>query len=105
MADIKGLSTIQQDFENYSSQLDHNNDQMDALFNQLFPDLNIPYQDVYQIISFLQETKVNSQIIPKVIRGVHNLIIGTGRGQVIIHIQKDSANIQVRESDEDIKLR
>ena len=73
------------------------------LYKILFPDLSIPFDDVFQVLLFLQETKVNAQILPPIIRAVFNLTIGSGRGQVIVHVRKDTVGVEMREASEDIK--
>jgi hypothetical protein len=83
----------------YETEVSHNNEQIGAMFNALFPNLTVPHQVIYETMLFLQETKVNPLVIPKVIRGVHNVMIGTGKGQVIVHIDGDKANVSVRETD------
>lgn len=102
---MSSLPTVQQDYESYDKQLEINNGKAAKIFSQLFPELKLPSEDVFNILSFLQETKVNAQILPRVIRGVYNLTVGTGKGQVIIHVKGDTVNVQTRETDEDINLR
>jgi hypothetical protein len=98
------LPTVQQDYESYDKQIEINNAKAEELLGQLFPELKLPREDIFNILSFLQETKVNAQILPKVIRGVYNLTIGTGKGQVIIYVKGETVNVQTRETDEDIHL-
>lgn len=87
----------------YLIEKDNNDKQMALLFSALFPDINegLIY-DIAKIASYLQETKVNPDLIPRVVRGVHNILIGTGKGQVILHVQKTMTNVSVRETDEEI---
>jgi hypothetical protein len=96
---MSSLPTI--DPYQYESQ--NNNTKMQTLLGQLFPELKVPYEYVFDILNFLSETNINARIIPKVIRGVHNLLSGTGRGQVIVHVLKDTTNVSIRENDESIK--
>ncbi len=93
--------------EDYWVQSDHNGELMTRLFEQLFPGLPqlISPDVLFEIVSFLSETKVNPRVIPKVIRGVNNILMGTGSGQVIVHVSKDFMNVSVRENDEEIKSR
>lgn len=93
------------DLELYDEQLKVNNAQMEALLKQLFPDLEVPYRELYNILSFLEETQVNPQVLPKVIRGVHNIEIGTGKGQVVVHVQQETVNVSIREQDEEVKTK
>jgi hypothetical protein len=51
----------------------------------------------------LEATKVNARILPEVIRGISNLNTNDRRGQVIIHVQKDLTNVQVRENSDTMK--
>jgi hypothetical protein len=98
------IPTVQQDYQDYDSQLEVNNKQAEKLLGQLFPDLKLPKEDIFNILSYLQETKINAQILPRVIRGVYNLTIGTGKGQVIIYVKGETVNVQTRETGEDIHL-
>jgi len=84
---------------------DNNSQKMEELFNTVFPDITIPCGYIYEILKYLEETSVNAKVLPKVIRGVNNLLIGTGKGQVIVHVNKNIMNVSVRENDEEIKTR
>ena len=103
----------------YQGQLEHNNLQAEILLKSIFPGLKVPYEQVVGILqlleaveldpllvpfdvivrtlAYIQETKVNAELLPHVIRGVHNIRIGTGKGQVIIHVDKETSNVQIRE--------
>jgi hypothetical protein len=87
----------------YLIERDNNDEKIAQLFSTLFPDIkeDLVY-DIAKIASYLQETKVNPELIPRVVRGVHNILIGTGKGQVILHVQKSMTNVSVRETDEEI---
>ena len=93
------------DLEDYNTQLAINNEKMEGLLKAMFPDLNIPYADIYQVLLFLEQTQVNAEVLPKVIRGIHNIVTGTGKGQVIVHVQELLVNVSVREQDEEIKTK
>jgi len=93
------------DLEDYNTQLAINNEKMEGLLKAMFPDLGVPYEDVYNILIFLEQTQVNAAVLPKVIRGIHNIAIGTGRGQVIVHVQEDSSNVSIREQDEEMRTK
>src|SRR5437762_1284005 len=93
------------DLEDYNTQLAINNQKMEGLLKAMFPDLLIPYADVYNILTFLEQTQVNAEVLPKVIRGIHNIVIGTGKGQVIVHVQQDMVNVSMKEQDEEIKTK
>ena len=98
-----GLPTIK-DPTSYTERVNHNDTQASKLFAVIFPDIPEPMiYHVAKIVSYLSETKVNPDLLPRVIRGVHNILIGTGKGQVIIHVQKNTTNVSVRETDEEIK--
>ncbi len=84
---------------------ENNAKKMEDLFDSVFPDLTIPCGYIYEILKYLEETNVNARVIPKVIRGVNNLLIGTGKGQVIVHVNKNIMNVSVRENDEEIKSK
>ena|SRR3990167_1412730 len=86
--------------ENYHVQVQWNNNQASQLFNTLFPDVEPALlMESLNILAYLHETKVNPQILPRVIRGIHNIMIGTGLGQVIVHVKGAETNISVRETD------
>lgn len=102
---MTGLPTIK-DPTDYDQQMEHNNAQAAQLFAVIFPDIPEPMiYHVAKIVSYLSETKVNPDLLPRVIRGVNNILIGTGRGQVIIHVSPTTTNVSVRETDEEIKSR
>lgn len=103
MANLTSLPTIAED---YKVQLDHNNEQATQLFSLLFPDLeyNLLFETV-NIVSYLQQTLVNPALLPRVIRGIHNIMIGTGKGQVIVHVQGATTNVSVRETDEELNTK
>lgn len=103
MENINSLPTIDQG--QYSLETNHNNQRVTDLFSQIFPEALVPYQYVFEIIDFLQQTKVNAQVLPQIIRGIHNLVIGTGRGQVIIHVNNETMNVQIREQGEEINTK
>lgn len=93
------------DLEDYNSQLTINNEKMEGLLKAMFPDLNVPYEDIYQILLFLEETHVNAAILPRVIRGIYNIMIGTGRGQVLVHVEPININVSTREQSDEIKAK
>lgn len=101
---MSSLPTIEQEIT-YEKEVDNNNAKVNELFNKMFPELTLPRAEIFEILSFLQETKVNAQILPRVIRGVYNLTIGTGKGQVIVHVQGDVVNVQTRETDDEIQTK
>ena len=97
-----GLPTINPN--NYDDALFHNNEKMQKMLSTLFPELHLPYDAVFQLLSFLQETQVNAGILPHVIRGIYNLKVGTGKGQVIVHVQNTITNVQTREQSENVPI-
>lgn len=97
----KSLPTIQP-----VSDIDHQNiDQALKLFENLFPEMGPRVGELVQIMSYLEETHVNPQLLPRVIRGINNLMLGTGQGQVIIHVKNEMTNVQVRETDSQISTK
>lgn len=98
---MNSLPTI----DNYNYQLEQNNKKMEVLFSQMFPGVKVPYEFVFQMLQFLNETNVNAQILPRVIRGVNNILIGTGKGQVIVHVCKETMNVSIRENDDEMKCK
>ena len=99
------LPTIIEHRSQYETELDTNTQKMEDLFNAVFPNVNVPCQYIYEVLKFLEETNVNAGVLPKVIRGVNNILLGTGKGQVIVHVQKNIMNVSVRENDDDIKTK
>lgn len=89
----------------YDIESDHNNDIASKLFDQMFPNTLVPYEYLFELVKFLETTKVNAQVLPQIVRGVHNIVIGTGRGQVIVHVQKENMNVQVREQGEELTTK
>ena len=102
---MSSLPTIIETRSQYEVELDTNSKQMEELFNTIFPEVQVPCQYIYEILKFLETTNVNAGVLPKVIRGVNNILLGTGKGQVIVHVQKNIMNVSVREQDEDIKTK
>lgn len=101
---MSSLPTI--DPYDYWGRMENNNQIMEDKLRELFPETQVPYDYIGQLLTFLQETKVNARILPKVIRGVHNILLGTGQGQVIIHVRQDTVNVSVRENDsEEVKAK
>jgi hypothetical protein len=100
-----GLPTIIETRAEYDVEYDNNSKKMEELFNTIFPDVQVPCQYIYEVLKFLEETHVNAGVLPKVIRGVNNILLGTGNGQVIVHVQKNIMNVSVRENDENIKSK
>ena len=101
---------IDPDLTDYNQQVINNNElimaKVEPLLRELFPNLDIPYKYIYQVLLFLEDTQVNPEVLPKVIRGIHNIVIGTGKGQVIIHVQGEISNVSVRETDaEELKTK
>ncbi len=99
---MRGLPTINPD--NYDDQLFNNNEKMQKMLNQLFPELHVPYDAVFQILSYLADTKINALILPHVIRGIYNLQLGTGKGQVIVHVRSGVSNVQVQEQNDPLSV-
>lgn len=89
----------------YEDESKINNAKMSELFKAIFPDIPVPYEYMYDLLQYLSTTKVNAGILPRVIRGIHNIEIGTGKGQVVVHVQRDVMNVSVRETDEEMKVR
>lgn len=95
----------------YDIERNNNDQKIVCLFKELFPETLVPYEYIFDLVRFLEETRVNARVLPEVIRGIHNLIIGTGNGQVIIHVHTDkvsndsSMNVQVREQGDELSVK
>lgn len=106
---MKSLPTIE--IEPYVLERSNNDSKIATLFAQLFPDTPVPYEYIFDMVRLLESTKVNARILPEVIRGIYNLRVSDHKGQVIIHINRELSNVQIREnsetmgtlSDDDIK--
>ena len=95
---MKSLSTIEA--EPYIFERSTNDAKISELFASLFPETPVPYEFIFDMVRLLESTKVNARILPEVIRGIYNLRISDRRGQVIIHVQKNLTNVQIRENSE-----
>lgn len=73
------------------------------LFSQLFPDTPVPYEYIFDLVRMLEETRVNARILPEVIQGIFNIVNNKKNGQVIVHVQKELTNVQVRQNSETLK--
>ena len=102
---MSSLPTIVEVRAEYDVEWDNNAQKIETLFNAVFPEVKVPAQYIYEVLKYLEETNVNAAVLPKVIRGINNLLIGNGKGQVIVHVQKNIMNVSVRENDEDIKTK
>lgn len=91
--------------DQYQQESENNNKLAQELLERLFPGIAVPYDLLYQTASYLSETGVNPQILPKVIRGIHNITIGTGQGQVVVHVTKQTINVSSRETDAEIRTK
>lgn len=98
---MSSLPTIERD--PYTTERTNNDQKISALFASLFPETPVPYEFIFDMVRLLESTKVNARILPEVIRGIYNLRISDRRGQVIIHVQKDLTNVQIRENSETMK--
>lgn len=104
METVKGLATIV-DPTQYNQQLENNNRHLSGVLNQLFPNLVLPHENIYKILQYLDQTSVNPEILPRVIRSVQNILLGTGQGEVLIHVRKDTMTVEARERDVKIKTK
>jgi hypothetical protein len=103
---MNSLPTVNQN--DYWIQEQHNNELLVNLLQQYFPTITIPFERLdflMNLMGVLAETNINPQILPRVIRGVNNILIGTGKGQVIVHVCKESMNVSVREQDEEMNSK
>jgi len=99
------MRTYMVDLELYDEQLKVNNAQMEALLKTIFPDILVPYGEIYNILAFLEETQVNPQIMPTIIRGIHNISIGTGTGQVVVHVKEGIVSVSIRENNDELTTK
>lgn len=81
---MNSLPTV--NLTDYQVQNNVNSEQIATMFAYLFPHLTMPYGDIYNILSDLDNTRVNPQILPRVVRSVNNILTNTGQGQVIVHV-------------------
>lgn len=104
MENIKSLPTIF-DPTQYDQQLESNNRNLTLVLDSLFPNLTIPHDNVYKILQYLDQTSVNPEILPRVIRSVQNIILGSGLGEVLIHVRKNTMMVEARERDVKISTK
>ena len=76
--------------------------EIDAYNTQIFEEsLARVFPDLYTLHQYLKDTRVNVEILKKVIRGVYNIGLGTRVGRVIIHVNGQSTGVQIREDDDE----
>lgn len=95
---MKSLPTLEQ--TPYEMERANNDAKISALFTSLFPETAVPYEYIFDVVRLLESTKVNARILPEVIRGIYSINTNDRRGQVIVHVQKDLTNVQIRENSE-----
>lgn len=83
----------------------NNNAKAVELLQGMFPDLFVPLGYVLDLLHYLSETGVNPEVLPHVVRGVNNVLIGTGCGQVIVHIRDGQMNVETREQNKDLNTK
>ena len=84
----------------YEFERDNNDRKASELFAVLFPDIPSELvRDIAMVVTYIQGTKVNPEILPRVIRGVHNIVIGTGKGSVVVSVDGNKTNVETREVD------
>lgn len=94
------------DESDYQVQNEENSKQIAAMFGTLFPNITkVPYDDIYNILAYLDQTSVNPQILPRVIRSVQNIMIGTGQGEVLVHVRGETLTVEARERDGEIRSK
>lgn len=101
MDHIKSLPTIEQD--PYTMERSTNDQKIIQLFSQLFPDTPVPYEYIFDLVRMLEQTHVNARIIPEVINGIYSINLNKKRGQVIVHVQEDTSNVQIRQNSETMR--
>lgn len=89
----------------YLAEQENNNAKVQQMMEIMFPDIGVPFDYIYQTMSFLQETQVNAEVLPRVIRGVNNLILGTGEGEVVIHVRGNVLTVETKEREGSIKVK
>lgn len=98
---MSSLPTIEQD--PYILERSNNDTKIIELFSQLFPDTPVPYEYIFNMVRLLEQTHVNARILPEVIIGISNIVSNKKTGQVIVHVQKELTNVQIRQNSESIK--
>lgn len=93
---MNSLPTIQQDA--YFVERTTNDTKIIAIFSQLFPDTPVPYEYIFDMVRLLEKTKVNAILIPQIIDGISDLYLSGQTGQVIVHVNKELTNVQVRKN-------
>lgn len=98
---MSSLPTIEQ--EPYVLERSNNDTKIIQLFSQLFPDTPVPYEYIFDMVRLLEQTKVNARILPEVIEGIYNISSNKKTGQVIVHVQKELTNVQIRQNSDSMK--
>lgn len=98
---MSSLPTIEQD--PYVLERSTNDQKIIQLFSQLFPDTPVPYEYIFDMVRLLEQTKVNARILPEVIMGISSIAGNKRVGQVIVHVQKELTNVQIRQNSETLK--
>lgn len=98
---MSSLPTIEQD--PYITERSNNDQKIIQLFSQLFPDTPVPYEYIFDMVRLLEQTHVNARILPEVIIGISNIVTNKKNGQVIVHVQKELTNVQIRQNSESMK--
>ena len=55
--------------------------------------------EFWLLARYIKETKVNPEILWRVVRGINNLWLGTKAGRLIIFVNGTKTTVQVREDD------
>jgi secreted PhoX family phosphatase len=98
---MSSLPTIEQD--NYTTERSVNDNKIIEIFSQLFPDTPVPYEYIFDLVRLLEQTRVNAAILPQIIDGISSLYVSGQAGQVIVHVNKELTNVQVRKNAGTIK--
>lgn len=92
------------DPQDHEVQQQQNAAQIEQLFRVYFPNFplfSVPLVEIIKIMAYLEQTGVNPEILPRVIRGVENIHLGSGEGEVIIHVRKNVTTLETREREKD----
>jgi hypothetical protein len=98
---MSSLPTIEVD--PYVLERTNNDQKIIQLFSSLFPDTSVPYEFIFDLVRLLEETKVNARLLPEVVRGIYNITSNKRVGQVIVHVQKELSNVQIRQNSETLR--
>ncbi len=93
----------------YEEELTNNNAEAQQLLAILFPQLKLSVDKTFALLESIEASGMDFGNVPpvlvsQVLRGVVNIMNGTGHGQVIVHVDPKTCSVQTRENQYPIDL-